>query len=289
MEFLHSLPVTGVVPEALACRLDERLQLYLLIGGMPEAVETWSEAHDLNIADPQLWQPINRQLADILQMYRGDFSRHPDRAVTPRITALWQTIPSQLGKDNRKFRYAAVAPSARAREYKTAVQWLADAGLVHKVSRASAARLPLSAYDDPASFKLYMHDVGLLRRMAGIQPAQALADNRLYVELKGSITENYVRQSLMPQLETVPRYWAERPYEVDFLVQVENEILPVEVKSSRAVRATSLQKYAERHNPALRICFSRQNLELRDGLLNIPLYLADETQRLASEALALGR
>jgi len=171
------------------------------------------------------------------------------------------------------------------------LQWLVDARLVHKVYRSTAPGLPVAAYDDLSAFKIYLVDVGLLRRLAQLAPTAFGEGNRLFTEFKGALTENYVLQALIPQFEVVPRYWSQNnpPYEVDFLIQRENDIFPVEVKSEANTASKSLRKFKEKYpnETKLRIRFSLDNLKLDDDVLNIPLFMADQTDRLIELALEM--
>jgi len=182
-----------------------------------------------------------------------------------------------------------VKEGARAREYEDALQWLCDAALVHKIYRSSAPGLPISAYDDLTAFKLYLTDVGLLRRLALLAPTAFGEGNRLFTEFKGALSENYVLQALAGQIEATPRYWAtDHPrYEVDYIIQRENDIFPIEVKSEGNVESVSLRKYKEKYSERvkLRVRFSMRNLKLDGDLLNIPMFLADHTSRLIGLAL----
>ena len=203
---------------------------------------------------------------------------------------IWKSIPSQLARENKKFLYKVVKEGARAREYEDALQWLVDARLVHKVYRSTAPGLPVSAYDALSAFKIYLVDVGLLRRLAQLSPTAFGEGNRLFTEFKGALTENYVLQSLLPQFEVMPRYWSQSnpPYEVDFLIQRENDIFPVEVKSETNITSKSMKKFKELFpdQVKLRVRFSLENLKLNDDVLNIPLFLADQADRLIGLALA---
>lgn len=203
---------------------------------------------------------------------------------------IWKSIPSQLARENKKFLYKVVKEGARAREYEDALQWLVDARLVHKVYRSTAPGLPVSAYDDLSAFKIYLVDVGLLRRLAQLSPTAFGEGNRLFTEFKGALTENYVLQSLLPQFEVMPRYWSQSnpPYEVDFLIQRENDIFPVEVKSKTNITSKSMKKFKELFpdQVKLRVRFSLENLKLNDDVLNIPIFLADQADRLIGLALA---
>jgi hypothetical protein len=202
---------------------------------------------------------------------------------------IWKSIPSQLAKENKKFIYKVVKEGARAREYEDALQWLVDARLVHKIYRSSAPMLPIAAYDDLSAFKIYLADVGLLRRLAQLAPTAFGEGNRLFTEFKGALTENYVLQTLITQFEVVPRYWSQNnpPYEVDFLIQRENNIFPIEVKSEANISGKSLRKFKELFTDEvrLRVRFSLNNLKLDDDVLNIPLFMADHTDRLIGIAL----
>lgn len=185
--------------------------------------------------------------------------------------------------------YKVVKEGARAREYEDALQWLVDARLVHKIFRSTAPGLPMSAYDDLSSFKIYLVDVGLLRRLAQLAPTAFGEGNRLFTEFKGALTENFVLQTLITQFEVIPRYWSQSnpPYEVDFLIQRENDIFPVEVKSESNTSSKSLKKFKELFpdKVKLRVRFSLDNLKLDDDVLNIPLFMADQVNRLIGLAL----
>lgn len=259
--------------------LSEKLQLYLITGGMPAAVRTWTESGNMAAVDDVLSQ--------LIQSYEGDFSKYADKHTHPKLSRIWQTLPMLLARQNKKFSYAAVDKGARAREYEDALQWLLNAGLVHRVQRASAPRLPLPAYQEPGIFKIYFSDVGVLRRRSGLSPSAAAQGGRLLTEFRGALTENYVLQSLVPQFDVMPHYWAKDgpSYEVDFLVQHDDAVVPVEVKSGSAVRSTSLRRFGEKYDVPLKVRFSAENLRLDGDVLNIPLYLADETARLVSLGL----
>ena len=185
---------------------------------------------------------------------------------------------------------SGIIDGARAREYEDALQWLVDARLVHKIYRSTAPGLPMSAYDDIAAFKIYMVDVGLLRRLAQLAPTAFGEGNRLFTEFKGALTENFVLQTLLTQFEVVPRYWSQNnpPYEIDFLIQRENDIIPIEVKSETNIAGKSLRKFKELFpdQVKLRVRFSLNNLKLDDDVLNIPLFMADHVDRLIGLALA---
>ena len=257
------------------------LRQYYYVGGMPEAVSKYVETGAL--------REVRRIQQEILQGYDLDFSKHAPKEQVPRIRMVWNSVPSQLFKENKKFIYKVVKEGARAREYEDALQWLVDARLVHKIYRSTAPGLPVAAYDDLSAFKIYLVDVGLLRRLAQLAPTAFGEGNRLFTEFKGALTENFVLQTLITQFEVVPRYWSQNnpPYEVDFLIQRENDIFPVEVKSEANTTSKSLKKFKELFpdQVKLRVRFSLDNLKLDDDVLNIPLFMADQADRLIGLAL----
>lgn len=269
------------IPDAFFNPLCEKLKMYFVTGGMPEPVRLWTEARDV--------AATQEALSGILEAYERDFAKHPSVSQFPKISMIWSSIPSQLARENKKFLYAAVKPGARAREYEDALQWLVDARLVHKVYRSTAPELPIAAYDDLSAFKLYLADVGLLRRLARLSPTAFGEGNRLFVEFKGALTENYVLQSLLTQFEVTPRYWSRNnpSNEVDFIVQRENDVLPVEVKAGVNLRGNSLKKYKEIYGDRvkLRVRFSLENLKLDGDLLNLPLFMADRADLWIGAAL----
>jgi hypothetical protein len=232
---------------------------------------------------------MQQVLSNILGAYERDFAKHPDPKDFPKLSLIWKSIPSQLARENKKFIYKAIKEGARAREYEDALQWLCDANLTYKIYRSSAPGLPISAYDDLTAFKLYMADVGLLRRQSLLAPSAFGEGNRLFVEFKGALSENYILQTLRNQFEAMPRYLTmNNPrYEVDFLIQRENDIFPVEVKSESNVESRSLQKFKEKYgdNVKLRIRFSLNNLRLDNDFLNIPSFLADYVDKLIGLAI----
>lgn len=279
--YMGSLNKIEPIQDAFFNPLYEKLKMYFVTGGMPESVRSWTQDRDV-----ELMQQI---LSNILGAYERDFAKHPDPKDFPKISLIWKSVPSQLARENKKFIYKIVKEGARAREYEDALQWLCDANLTYKIYRSTAPGLPISSYDDLSAFKIYMADVGLLRRLSLLAPSAFGEGNRLFVEFKGALSENYVLQTLKNQFEAIPRYWTmDNPrYEVDFLIQRENDIFPVEVKSESNVESKSLKRYKEKYGDKvkLRIRFSLNNLRLYDDILNIPLFLADYTDRLIGIAL----
>lgn len=279
--YIENVNVIEPIPDAFFNPLCEKLKMYYVTGGMPESVLMWTEARDISA--------MEESLSGIISAYERDFAKHPKITEFPKISMIWKSIPSQLARKNKKFIYKVVKQGARAREYEDALQWLVDARLVHKIYRGTAPGLPISAYDDLSAFKIYLVDVGLLRKLAQLSPTAFGEENRLFTEFKGALTENFVLQTLITQFEITPRYWTKTnpPYEVDFVIQRENDIFPIEVKSESNTTSKSLKKYKELYpdKVKLRVRFSLDNLKLDDDVLNIPLFMADKTDKLIGIAL----
>ena len=281
VHYLEMVDSLNPIPDAFFNPLCEKLKMYFITGGMPEAVLMWTQARDSNATQSAL--------SEIIDAYARDFAKHPNISEFPKISMIWKSVPSQLAKENKKFIYKVVKEGARAREYEDALQWLVNARLVHKIYRSNAPGLPVAAYDDLSAFKIYLVDVGLLRQLAQLAPTIFGDGNRLFTEFKGALTENYILQSLIPQFEVMPRYWSQNnpPYEVDFLIQRENDIIPIEVKSAANVASRSLRKFKELFpdEVKLRVRFSLDNLKLDNDVLNIPLFMADSADKLIGMAL----
>lgn len=281
VKFIEQIDRIAPIPDAFFNPLYEKLKMYYVTGGMPESVLMWAKARDVNA--------MQETLFEIITAYERDFAKHPNVSEFPKISMIWNSIPSQLARENKKFLYKVVKNGARAREYEDALQWLVSAQLVYKIYRNTAPNLPIAAYDDVSAFKIYLADVGLLRRLAQLAPTAFVEGNRLFTEFKGALTENYVLQALLTQFEVTPRYWSQTnpPYEVDFLIQRENDIFPIEVKSEANINSRSLKKFKELfpNQTKLRIRFSLNNLKLDDDMLNIPLFMADYTDKLIELAL----
>ncbi|HIU38033.1 MAG TPA: ATP-binding protein [Candidatus Aphodousia faecigallinarum] len=282
VHYLETVQSIELLPDAFFNSLCEKLKMYFVTGGMPEAVLMWTQARNVNA--------MQEALSSIIETYERDFAKHPKTSEFPKISMIWKSIPSQLARENKKFLFKVVKNGARAREYEDALQWLVDARLVNKIYRSSAPRLPLSAYDDLSAFKIYLVDVGLLRRLSRLAPTAFGEGNRLFTEFKGSLTENFVLQSLLTQFEVMPRYWSQTnpPYEVDFLIQRDNDVFPIEVKAETNIKSKSLKKFKELFpdQVKLRIRFSLDNLKLDGDVLNIPLFMADYTDRLIGLSLS---
>ena len=269
------------LPDAFLGPLEERLTAYLVTGGLPDPVSRWLDERDTAAVD--------QALSDIIRAYELDFAKPARPADFPKISLIWGSLPSQLSRENKKFLYQAVKPGARAREYEDVLGWLVGAELVTKAHRSNGVGLPVSAHDDLSAFKVYRGDVGVLRRLARLDAATVVGAAPGFTEFRGALAENDVLQALLPQLDATPRYWAQSnpPYEVDFLVQRGNAVVPVEVKSGTSVSSRSLAKF-ERLFPGqtpLRVRLSAHNLRLDGDVLNIPLPLADQADRLIGLAL----
>ena len=244
----------------------DALKHYYFVGGMPEAVQSFAESKDFNEV-----RAIQKR---ILAAYEQDFSKHAPNEIVPKIRMLWNSIPSQLARENKKFIYGLVREGGRAREYETAIMWLSDCGLVHKVSRVNAAGIPLKAYEDLKAFKLFIVDVGLLGCMTGLRQRTLLDGDDLFVEFKGALTEQYVCQQLKT-IEDLGVYYYTNDRgscEIDFVVDTGEQIVPVEVKAETNLRAKSLKTYRERFEPELSVRTSMADYKKEDWLLNLPLY-----------------
>lgn len=247
-------------------KFEERLRQYYFVGGMPAAVSAFIDNGNL---------PAVRTIQKgILEAYERDFSKHAPAIDVPRIRMVWKSIPAQLAKENRKFIYGVLKEGARAREFELAIEWLRDAGLVYKVNRCKKAMLPLAAYEDFSAFKMFLSDVGLMGAMSNV-PAQSLLDgNALFSDFKGALTEQYVLQQLLVKSSLSVYYWTSENSrgELDFLLQDEEKIIPVEVKAEENLQSKSLKTFVER-NPGLHgVRFSMSPYREQDWLTNYPLY-----------------
>ena len=271
--YLDTINTIEPIPDIFFNSLVDKFKMYYISGGMPEAVVTLLETG--NVADTQ------KVLQNILNAYALDFSKHAENKDVPKINYIWASLPSQLSRENKKFMYQSVKSGARARDYEDALQWLISSGLAYKISLTTKPSLPLSAYDDLTAFKIYLLDVGLLRRFSQLDPIAIAEGHRLFTEFKGALTENFVLQSLVNQFDVAPRYWSSGNLaEVDFLIQYQNDIIPIEVKSDENIRSKSLAYYRKSYNPKLAIRFSLKNLKIDEGMLNIPLFMADYTKKI---------
>ena len=251
-------------------KLTKLLREYYFVGGMPEAVTTFLKTNDAN--------QVRRVQDDILYLYRSDMSKHVSADEATRISMVWQSIPSQLAKENKRFVYGAVRKGARAKDFETAIQWLVDAGLVYKIARVREVGMPLKFYEDINAFKLFMLDVGLLGAISEMEPAQMLMSDNAMTESKGAFTENYVLSQLktMPDMGTYYYSREDSRLEVDFMVQHQGRIIPVEVKAEENLRAKSLKAFMEKHKNLHAIRLSMSPYREQDWLTNYPLYAVRE-------------
>lgn len=254
----------------------DALKYYYFVGGMPEAVQCFAEDNDF--AEVRMIQKR------ILAAYEQDFSKHAPNEIVPKLRMLWNSIPSQLAKENKKFLYGLVREGGRAKEYETAIMWLTDCGLVYKISRVNAAGLPLQAYEDLKAFKLFVLDVGLLGCMVGLNSRTLLDGNSMFVEFKGALTEQYVCQQLKTVEDLNLHYYTNDRggCEVDFVADTGEEVIPIEVKAEVNLRARSLKTYCERYSPRIAVRTSMTDYKKEEWLTNLPLYAISWLPRLAN-------
>lgn len=248
----------------------EALKQYYFIGGMPEAVKNFTEERD--------FYEVREVQKRILAAYEQDFSKHAPLEIVPKIRMVWNSIPSQLAKENKKFLYGLVREGGRAKEYETAIMWLCDCGLVYKIERVKGGGIPLKAYVDQKAFKLFVVDVGLLGCMTGLSPKILLDGNDLFTEFKGALTEQYVCQQLKT-LENLSIYYYTNDRgscEVDFVVDTGERTVPVEVKAEVNLKAKSLKTYYEKYQPEISIRTSMADYRPEEWLMNLPLYAIEE-------------
>jgi predicted AAA+ superfamily ATPase len=248
----------------------DALKQYYFVGGMPEAVQSFTEEKDFN--------EVRKIQKRILDAYEQDFSKHAPIEIVPKIRMIWNSIPSQLAKENKKFIYGLVREGGRAKEYETAIMWLCDCGLVHRVSRVNAAGIPLKAYEDLKAFKLFIVDVGLLGCMTGLRQLTLLDVNDLFTEFKGALTEQYVCQQLKTINDLNVYYYTNDrgSCEVDFIIDNGEQIVPVEVKAEVNLKAKSLKTYREKFNPEISVRTSMADYKKEEGLVNLPLYAVEK-------------
>lgn len=250
----------------LHVRLTKLLREYYFVGGMPEAVSTFLKTNDAN--------EVRRVQNDILYLYRSDMSKHVSADEATRISMVWQSIPSQLARENKKFVYGAVRKGARAKDFETAIQWLMDAGLIYKVPRVREVGMPLKFYEDLNAFKIFMLDVGLLGALSEMAPALMLMSNNVMTESKGAFTENYVLCQLKALPDTATYYYSREDsrMEVDFVAQHQGRIIPIEVKAEENLRSKSLRAFMDRHTDLHAVRFSMSPYREQGWMTNYPLY-----------------
>ena len=265
-QYLEEYHTYEPLPNPIHEKLIQLLKLYFYIGGMPEAVAEYVKTQKLSI--------IREIQLEILNAYEKDFSKHAPPHEIMKITTVWKQIHRQLAKENKKFIFAAIRKSARGRDYEEAIQWLSDAGLIHKSYLVETPKFPLSAYADNNVFKIYLEDVGLLGAQSNLSPQTIIDGDLLFTEFKGALTENYVIQELIATKHKEPYYWtSEGIAEIDFLIEEEHEIYPIEVKAGTSQKKKSLLVYDKKYGPSKLIRASAMNLKQDGNIYNYPLYL----------------
>lgn len=264
VELLRSNSWAALTP--LRGMLTELLRQYYFVGGMPEAVKAYVERGDI-------WE-VRSIHSKIIDAYRNDMSKHVPKQQVQRINMVWNSIPSQLARDNKKFIYGALRKGARANDFEIAIQWLVDSGLVHKVHRISKPVVPLKFYEDMASFKLFLLDCGLLGALSETPPEQILIGDNVFEEYKGAFTENYVLQQLKSLPRTFVYYYSNdnSTLEIDFVVQHEAHVIPIEVKAEENLRAKSLRQFVTDNSGLHGVRFSMSDYREQDWLTNVPLW-----------------
>lgn len=267
VEYMKSIKSIEKIPDIFFNQLEEKLKAYFIIGGMPEAVQVWVNEKNIEL--------VERVQQNILKAYESDFSKHTQNNEANKISLIWNSIPSQLAKENKKFLYQTIKEGARAREYEGALNWLNDANLIYKVYNVTKTDLPLIAYNDLSAFKIYMNDVGLLRNMANLDSRIVIEGDRLFEEFKGAFTENYVLNMLTTKFDKVPNYFTFDIHEIDYIIQYQNKIIPIEVKANKSTNNVSLTRYNEKYKNDLSIRFSMRNLSKDGNIINIPLFMIE--------------
>lgn len=267
VNYMRSINKIEKVPDIFFNMLEEKLKAYFIIGGMPEVVYSWVNEKDM--------ERVNTIQSDILKSYESDFAKHVSNSEANKISLIWNSLVSQLAKENKKFLYQTIKEGARAREYEDALNWLDDANLIYKIYNVKKTDIPLKAYNDLSCFKIYLNDVGLLRKMANLDSRIVIEGNKLFEEFKGALTENFVLNMLNIIYTDVPNYFTFDRNEVDFVIQTKNQIIPIEVKSGKSTNNNSLTKYNEKFKPNVSLRFSMNNLVKDGNILNVPLFLLE--------------
>ncbi len=255
------------IPKIFESQLIEKLKVYYIVGGMPEVVNSWINDKDI--------EKVNKIQQNILDSYEQDFSKRVDTSEANKISLIWNGIPSQLARENKKFVYQVVKEGARAREYENALNWLNNSNLITKCYLINKCVFPLKAYNNLSAYKIYMLDVGLLRKMANLDSSVILEGNKLLEEFKGTFTENYVANVLNYLFNSSPNYYTFDRNEIDFVIQLKNRIIPIEVKSNKSTNHNSLTKYNSNNDNEIAFRFSLNNLTKDGKIINIPLYFIE--------------
>lgn len=247
-------------------RLVELLRQYMFVGGMPEVVARYVAEHSMEI--------VRAVQLNILRGYENDFAKYASPVVSRRVTEVWASLPSQLAREHKRFILGHVREGARAREFQDALQWLTDAGLVHRVTRYTKPANPVRAYEDAKIFKLFLHDIGLLGALAGLDASVLLQGAGIFEEFKGALTEQYVLQQIIAARSTTPMYWApdDGRAELDFSIERSGALVPIEVKAEENLKSQSLRSYIDRFHPSDAWRFSLANYRVQEDMINVPLY-----------------
>ena len=273
--YMESITKIEKIPDIIFEQLNEKMKAYFIIGGMPEVVKVWVETKDI--------EEVTRIQKQILNGYENDFGKHTNTSnMQSKIFIIWESIVSQLARENKKFLYQVAKDGARAREYEDAVNWLNNSNIVNKIFNVTKPDFPLNAYTDLSSFKLYMSDVGLLRRKANLDSKIVIEGNRLFEEFKGALTENFILNMLLFKFDNRPNYYVFDRHEIDFIIQYKNEIIPIEVKAGESVNNMSLTKFNEANKNKISIRFSTKNLDKSGKILNVPIFMAEYVDKLIS-------
>jgi hypothetical protein len=256
-------------------KYTDLLKTYFYVGGMPEVVSKYSETKDFSVVR-------NTQNA-LLEAYVNDFSKHIAPLNIPKVNMIWRSIPSQLSKENKKFKYSLLKEGSRAKDFEDALMWLVRSGLVYKVNRIDKAGIPLYSYEDNDFYKLYMLDTGLLCAMSLLDAKTLLSGNRIFEEFKGSLTEQYVLQEFKALRDIPVGYWSNRNTEVDFVVQIDAHIVPVEVKAGINLKAKSLKSYMNGNNPEIAVRTSLADYKTTDNLIDIPLCAIEQIKNIINQ------
>lgn len=245
------------------------LREHYYVGGMPEVVQMYAETRDIN--------RVREIQKNLLNYYQQDFSKHAEVSLVPRLNLVWNSIPMQLAKENKKYIYGQVREGARAKDFELAIQWLLDCGLIHKVQRVNKPSLPLKAYIDFNAFKIFLLDIGLLIAMADLDAQVIIDGNRIFTEFKGALTEQYILQQMIAEVGIEPYYFstANSKGEIDFLLQGRTSIVPVEVKAEENLRAKSLKAFCDKYQPKFAVRTSMSDYREQKWMTNIPLYNID--------------
>ena len=272
-DYVISFKKGDSLSEAVGEKLVTYLRQYYVVGGMPEVVSVWRDTHNI--------EEVEAVQAAIINSYELDFAKHAPSKDFPKLSAIWRSIPEQLSKENTKFIFSQVKKGWRAKDLEDALEWLISAGLVYKVCKIEKPNVPLSSYSDDTSFKLYLVDVGILRKLSKLPYEVILNITPTYTEFKGSMTENYVLCELLKHIDDIAYYWTSgNTAEVDFVVQCGKEIVPIEVKSEKNIKARSLAEYRKKYAPNVSVKTSMLNELSGNEVLNIPLYLISALKKL---------